>query len=332
MLGRATPLRDDDGTIVKWFGTCTDIQDRKQAQARVEEQARLLDLTHDVIFVEDLDDRVVYWNRAAEQISGWSAADAAGHQLDELLAPDRETTGTAGAAVRSQGEWSGELQIVDAAGASRVMESRWTLLRDEDGRPTGVLAVSTDVTERRATEAELIKRLEAGATRDPLTGLPNRALLDHRLDEAVAASERTRSPLAVLFIDLDAFKAINDGLGHLLGDLVLREVAARLDTALRDRDTVARFGGDEFVVLLPDTDVSGADRLARRLLAAVGEPMELDGHHLDVSASIGVAVSPPLDPQTLLRSADAAVYYAKEHGRAQVHVFAGDPPAAAGEA
>ena len=331
MLGRAMPLRNAAGTIVKWFGTCTDIEAQKQAQAQIEEQARLLDLAQDAIFVEDLKHRIVYWNHGAERIYGWSAEDAVGHTLEELISPDRSEIDSALAVVCTRGEWSGELRFVDVTGATRVMESRLTLLRNADGGPKGVLAVNTDVTERRATEAKFLQVLQDGATRDPLTGLPNRALLADRLDKAVAHSQRSQSPLAVLFIDLDDFKDINDGSGHLLGDKVLMEVARRLGSTLRDADTVARFGGDEFVVLLPDTGAVTADDVAHRLLAAVREPMQVDGHRLHVSASIGVAVSPPVEPGALLRSADAAVYYAKSCGRAQVRAFVGELSAKAEE-
>jgi len=324
MLGRATPLLDAAGNVVNWYGTCTDIEELKQAQARIEEQARLLDLAQDAIFVKDLGHRVVYWNHGSERIYGWSAQEALGHRLDELMAPDRSQIDPALRVVHEQGEWSGELHGRDKTGSPRLVESRWTLLRNADGSPNGVLSVNTDVTERRATEATFIQRLEAQATHDPLTGLPNRALLADRLEEASASSQRDRTPLALLFIDLDAFKDINDGSGHLLGDLVLVEVGVRIESALRDGDTVARFGGDEFVVLLPKTDEAAADAIAQRLLAAVREPMEVDGHRLHVSASIGVAVSPPVEPAELLRSADAALYHAKSHGRAQVRAFVGE--------
>ena len=331
MLGRAMPLRDAAGTIVKWFGTCTDIEALKQAQVQIEEQARLLDLAQDAILVEDVEHRIVYWNHGAERIFGWSAEDAVGHTLDELISPDRSEVDSALTVLHTRGEWSGELHFVDVTGATRIMESRWTLLRDADGGFKGVLAVNTDVTERRATEANFLQVLQDGAMRDPLTGLPNRALLADRLDQAVAHSQRTQSPVAVLFIDLDDFKVINDGSGHLLGDKVLMEVARRFGGMLRDGDTVARFGGDEFVVVLPDTDVVSAEDIAHRLLAAVGEPMEVDGHRLHVSASIGVAVSPPVEPEALMRSADAAVYYAKSCGRAQVRAFVGELSAKAEE-
>jgi diguanylate cyclase (GGDEF)-like protein/PAS domain S-box-containing protein len=324
MLGRAAPLRDASGEIVTWFGTCTDIEELKQAQGRIEEQARLLDLAQDAIFVQDLTEGVVYWNHGAERAYGWSAQDAAGRRLDELVAPDPAQAAAAWAAVLGHGQWNGELRCRDRTGQTRLVESRWTLLRHGDGTPKGLLAVGTDVTDRRATEANFIQMLEAEATRDPLTRLPNRALLTERLAEAVTASQRDGRPLAVLFVDLDAFKDINDGSGHLLGDQVLVEVAARLSGAVREGDTVARFGGDEFVVLLPATDEAAAERTAQRLLAAVLEPMEVDGRRLHVSASIGLAVSPPVEPEALLRSADAAVYDAKSRGRAQVRAFVGE--------
>ncbi|MGJ7440328.1 diguanylate cyclase domain-containing protein [Aquipuribacter sp. MA13-6] len=321
MLGRATPLRDAAGDVVSWFGTCTDIEELKQAQVRIQEQAQLLDLATDAIFVEDLDGRAVYWNHGAELVYGWSAQEAVGRRVDELITRDRDQIAAAMAVVRERGEWSGELRCTGRTSSARLVQSRWTLLRNPDGSPKGVLAVNTDVTEQRATEARFIEMLEVEATHDPLTGLPNRALLTDRLEQAVAASRRDRTPLALLFVDLDHFKDVNDGAGHLLGDRVLVEAATRLASVLRDDDTVARFGGDEFVALLPDTDAVTADAIAGRLLAAVRQPLEVDGHRLLISASIGVAVSPPVEPDALLRSADAAVYRAKSDGRGQVGVF-----------
>ena len=324
MLGRAVPLRDRAGNIVKWFGTCTDIEELKRAQDQIVDQARLLDLAQDAIFVKDLDHRVLYWNHGAERICGWTADEAIGRTLDELISPDRTAIDEALAVVHGQGDWNGELRFVDKSGSIRIMEARWTLLTNSDGSPRGVLAVNTDVTERRATEARFIQMLEAEATHDPLTGLPNRALLADRLEMALAAARRTEVPVAVLFIDLDAFKDINDSSGHLLGDEVLVRVAGRLQTVVRDEDTVARFGGDEFVVLLPHTDETVANEIAERLLATVREPMVFDGQRLHLSASIGVAVSPPVEPSSLLQAADAAVYHAKSQGRGQVRDFVGE--------
>jgi diguanylate cyclase (GGDEF)-like protein/PAS domain S-box-containing protein len=331
MLGRAMPLRDSSGRITKWFGTCTDIQELKQAQDQIAEQARLLDLAQDAIYVQDLDRRILYWNRGAERIYGWSPQEAVGRTLEELISASSEQVDAAVQNVIRHGDWSGELQFVERTGQSRVMEARWTLLRDGEGEPKGVLAVNTDVTERRADEARFIQMLEVEATHDPLTGLPNRTLLAVRLDEAVAASRTEDTTLACLFVDLDEFKDINDASGHLLGDQVLQEVAQRLQGVVRDGDTVARFGGDEFVVLLPNTDEPRACEVAERVLTAVGGVMEIDAQRLHVTASIGVAVTSAADAHALLRSADAAVYSAKANGRAQVRTFVGELSAQAEE-
>lgn len=321
MLGRASPLRDAAGSIVTWFGTCTDIEELKQAQLWIAEQAQLLDLVQDAIFVADLEHRVGYWNQGAERMFGWTADAAAGRTLHELLCPDVDEVAEALEVLREQGTWSGELHCAVTPGSRRLLDARWTLLRNADGTARGVLAVNTDVTERRETETRLIQMLESEATRDPLTGLPNRARLADRLDHLAAAAERDRTPLAVLFVDLDGFKEINDRSGHLVGDKVLVEVGARIHSALRDRDVVARFGGDEFVVLLPETDVPAAEQIGRRLLAAIRRPLLLDADRLHVSASIGVAASPQVAPDALLRSADAAVYHAKAQGRSQVRCY-----------
>ncbi len=149
MLGRALPLRDAGGTIVKWFGTCTDIDELKQAQQQIGEQARLLDQTQDAILVGDLEHRVLYWNLGAERTYGWTAAEVAGRSAGELFSPDMDQVAVAMETLRIRGEWSGELRHVNKAGAGLIVEGRWTLLRDEGGAPKSVLAVNTDVTERK---------------------------------------------------------------------------------------------------------------------------------------------------------------------------------------
>jgi diguanylate cyclase (GGDEF)-like protein/PAS domain S-box-containing protein len=323
MLGRATPLRDPSGKIVKWFGTCTDIQELKQTQDRVSAQARLLDQTQDAIVVHDLDHRVLYWNKGAERIHGWSAAEARGRTLDELISPRLEQVDAAVRAVLRDGEWHGELDYVSKSGDALIMEGRWTLLHHDDGTPRSVLAVNTDVTERRTTEAELLRELEARATHDELTGLPNRALLGLRLEEAIERHQGREGGVTLLLCDLDDFKIVNDALGHPAGDQVLAEVARRLRDSVRDRDLVARLGGDEFAVLLEDADEETIQRLTERLLDVVPRPVVLDtGQPVEVGLSIGVAESGPLhDEQSLLRDADATLYHAKHRGKLRVERF-----------
>jgi PAS domain S-box-containing protein len=166
MLGRALPLRDATGTIVKWLGTCTDIEELKQAQARISEQAALLDQTQDAIMVRDLDHRILYWNKGAERIYGWTAAEAIGRNARELFNPDPGPHSGAQELLLRDGEWSGELHHVTKTGTPVIMEGRWTLLRDDHGAPKSVLAISTDVTERRRLEHQFLRaqRMESIGT------------------------------------------------------------------------------------------------------------------------------------------------------------------------
>jgi diguanylate cyclase (GGDEF)-like protein len=161
------------------------------------------------------------------------------------------------------------------------------------------------------------------AVHDSLTGLPNRTLLADRLSQAFAGAARRDAPVSVLFLDLDRFKAVNDANGHLVGDDLLVEVAGRLRTVVRPSDTLARFGGDEFVIVCEDTDVAEAQSIAERLAAVLKDPIEVAGSVHHVSASIGIATSPPLesDAHTLLRYADTAMHDAKARGRARSRVF-----------
>jgi PAS domain S-box-containing protein len=157
MLGRALPLRDASGTIVKWFGTCTDIDELKRAQSRIEEQAALLDQTQDAIIVRDLKQRVLYWNKGAERIYGWTATEALGRSVCELFYRDRGQFTHAMETLLRRGEWSGELRHVNKSGQEIAIEARWSLLRDGGGSPRSVLAINTDVTERKKIEAQFLR-------------------------------------------------------------------------------------------------------------------------------------------------------------------------------
>jgi diguanylate cyclase (GGDEF)-like protein/PAS domain S-box-containing protein len=188
----------------------------------------------------------------------------------------------------------------------------YTPHRNADGQIVGVIGVITDITERKRAEGAM----EHQALHDTLTDLPNRTLLHDRLHHAVLAAQRHSDPLALLLIDLDRFKEVNDTFGHHYGDLLLRQLGPRLQSALRESDTVARLGGDEFAVLLPATDRLGATSVAAKLLSAIEQPFALEGHSFEVGASIGIALYPvhAEDTTTLLQRADVAMYLTKRAG------------------
>jgi diguanylate cyclase (GGDEF)-like protein len=187
----------------------------------------------------------------------------------------------------------------------------------EDGDVSGASVIARDITSRRVLE----NALEHSVLHDALTGLPNRALLADRLSQAVVTAKRQDKPVAVLFLDLDQFKTINEAVGHAIGDQVLVEVARRLKAALRAGDTVARFSGDEFVMVCNDSDEQDAEQVTARLQDSLVDPILVDGPAIYVTASVGIAVSPPLDSEVLLTHADAAMYDAKARGRARARVF-----------
>ena len=206
------------------------------------------------------------------------------------------------------------------------VEGRWTLVRGEDGQPQSILAINTDITQRKATERE-IQRL---AFYDPLTSLPNRMLLMDRMHHALAAAQRHQQGGALLFIDLDNFKQLNDTLGHDQGDLLLQQVARRLGHCVRSVDTVARLGGDEFVVMLEELSASGDDlvlqarSVGEKILNMLSMPYPLQGYQYRSTPSVGIAPFTGTESTTvseLLKQADLAMYQAKAAGRNTLRFF-----------
>ena len=193
-------------------------------------------------------------------------------------------------------------------------------LRREDGSIYAVCGISTDISKRK----EIEEHMSHMAQYDALTHLPNRALFNDRLQQAIATAQRHKEHLALMFLDLDKFKPVNDTYGHSVGDQLLKEVAQRIENCLRDSDTAARWGGDEFVVLLPTIEAEqDASKVAEKIRQALYLPFELAGHSLEISSSIGIAVFPQhgKDEKLLVKNADIAMYHAKSSGRNNVKVY-----------
>jgi diguanylate cyclase (GGDEF)-like protein/PAS domain S-box-containing protein len=210
-----------------------------------------------------------------------------------------------------------ERRYVRPDGTVVWVSSHVRLVRNDWGDPQYFLAQLGDITERKSMEQALAHQ----ALHDPLTGLPNRALLTDRLVHALAGSRRV-SQVAVMFLDVDRFKTVNDSLGHSYGDDLLRLAAGRITGAVRGADTVARFGGDEFVVICGDVSVEQAQLIAGRILGALNEPCLIGSQQVTITASLGIAIADEgATPESLLRDSDAAMYRAKQRGRGGIEWF-----------
>ena len=268
----------------------------------------------------------VTWSDEMHRLLGFDAGEVQDHAaaFASRIHPDDVEVVEAAWAASRRGDplTSMRLRIVLPGGDVRWIDAHTQLVTDENGSPARLVGTMQDVTDRKVAEDAVAHQ----ALHDALTGLPNRRLFLDRLEHALAARARTSSGVAVLFIDLDRFKWLNDSLGHAAGDELLVEVAHRLRASVRPGDSVARFGGDEFVVLCEDLDgVAAAERLAARFAAELARPAEVAGEETMVTVSIGIAYSPPGcdddTPETLVRDADAAMYRAKDRGRDRFETF-----------
>ncbi|OIO55024.1 MAG: hypothetical protein COX57_00865 [Alphaproteobacteria bacterium CG_4_10_14_0_2_um_filter_63_37] len=299
-----------------------DVSQRRRSETDLRRAAAVFEASPDGIMITDAHKRILSVNPAFTRITGYDAQESVG-KTPALLSSGRHGTAfyqTMWAQLLREGAWQGE--IVNQRKSGEHFPEWLSIVRIDDDRGdlAGYVGIFNDITERKEAEA----RIRYQANYDGLTGLPNRALFHDRLDFALAQTRREGGLTALLFLDLDRFKQVNDSHGHTVGDQLLKEAAHRLKKTVRESDTVARLGGDEFILILTGLNhPDDAARVADKLIDALTAPFALHGKQSFISASIGITLYPMdgADTETLLRNADTAMYRAKEGGRGRFAFF-----------
>ncbi|RXZ36914.1 EAL domain-containing protein [Oxalobacteraceae bacterium CAVE-383] len=299
---------------------------QRRSEKHIRNQAALLDKAQDAIIVRTLSHKIVYWNQGAERLYGWTAKEALGKEISALLPADSQLSDNATQAVIRDGEWRGEIVQRHKNGTQFTVEGHWALVSGEERHAEqSIFEINTNISHRKIAE----RKIHYLAYYDSVTGLPNRLFLHDRLAGALERASRTGRPGALLLIDLDNFKTINDTLGHDKGDMLLQEVASRLQANARRVDMVARLGGDEFVMMLEDladleqTAGNQVHTVGEKVLNALSQPFELGSALHHTSASIGITLFYGNQDQAndLLKRADMAMYQAKAAGRNTMRFF-----------
>jgi len=316
------PIVDRSGAIAHYLSLQEDISERKESEATIRLWATVFENSGEAVMITDPDNRIISVNQAFTDITGFAPGEVIGADPSMLASGrhDAEFFGEMWRRLNAYGHWQGEIWDRRKSGEIYPKWLGISAVRDRQERLTHYVAVFSDISERKAAQ----ERIEHLARHDPLTGLPNRSTLADRVEQAITHAQRAQSRIALLFLDLDRFKTINDSLGHPVGDELLRELGRRLQAAVRESDTVSRLGGDEFVILASDlNDPKTAAAIAEKILDAVRQPFALSGHSLLTSTSIGIALYPDdgSDFDSLLKNADVAMYHAKDAGRNAFHFF-----------
>ncbi|TAJ80187.1 MAG: EAL domain-containing protein [Gallionellaceae bacterium] len=317
-----TKLLDHDGKAIGLIGLAVDITERKRAEDWFRLTAKVFSNTLEGIIVTDVNCNIIEVNEAFTKINGYAREEVLGKNARLLQSgyQNRAFYENMWNSIVTTGHWTGEVWNRKKNGELYAEWLTISAISNEQGEVTHYVGISSDITMLKQHETQL----ERIAHYDALTGIPNRTLLNDRMQQAIARAARERNMMAVCYLDLDGFKPINDTMGHDAGDRVLIEIAQRLQHTVRGGDTVARLGGDEFVILLLGLERGEeCNTTLERMLAIISEPIDIKGKPSVLSASIGVSIYPldEEDTDTLLRHADQAMYMAKQSGKNRFHIY-----------
>ena len=317
---RGQAIRNAAGEPYKWIGLVADITESKQAEEAISQLAAIVQCSEDAIIGTSLSGTITTWNGGAERLLGYAASEALGASLSTLLPRADQAWDILDPSSRGAVSRLDEAVFVCKKGLEVPVSLTVSPIRKASGEITGVATIARDTSARKKAEIELAHQ----AQHDHLTGLPNPLLLADRLASSIQRAIRSGLTTAVIYVDLDGFKFVNDTLGHEAGDALLKQVTGRLQMCIRDPNTLARMGGDEFMVVITEMREDGiAHSIAERLRTALHRPFHVADHELYVTASLGIAMYPRdgADVSTLRRNADAAMYEAKRSGKDRVLFF-----------
>lgn len=316
VCNQAEVIFDSAGTPVRMLGTIQDITESINAETELKLADIVFKNTLEGIAITNAEGTILSVNPAFTTITGYRADEAIGKN-PRILKSDHHDDGfykNMWAELLEKGHWHGEIWNRKKSGEAYYEWLTIVAIKDADGKPCNYVSVFRDITEIRQKDEHILHM----AYHDPLTNLPNRLLFHDRLQQALSSARRYPRVIAIMFIDLDRFKIINDTFGHNVGDTLLQAVASRLKDAVRQNDTVSRLGGDEFIILLSEIEkVQDAALVAQKILHLLSASFVVHGHELNITASIGISVYPDdgNDVQMLMKKADTAMYHAKEQGK-----------------
>lgn len=315
------PVKNSEGLITNFIAVKDDITERKVIEEKLRMADKVFENTTEAVAITDSHGIIQSVNPAFTALTGYTKKEAIGKNMSILKSGrhDEEFYKNMWRTIYEKGFWQGE--IWNRRKNGEIFPEYLTIdaIKDDEGNITHFSSIFTDIAERKRHQ----EKMEHHAYHDALTDLPNRMLLNDRLTVALSHAHRNKKTFAVMFLDLDNFKIINDTLGHDIGDQLLQEVAKRLKNCVREDDTVSRHGGDEFVLALPNINNEGACKVAQKIIDTLPKPVEISGHKLCITTSIGISMYPSDggNPETLVKNADIAMYRAKEQGKNQYHKF-----------